>query len=57
LYRTPESLSNILDPQALKLYTLIWKRTVASQMEDSIIEITNFNFSPENKENQEWITK
>jgi len=57
LNRIPESLSNILDPQALKLYTLIWKRTIASQMEDSIIEITNFNFSPENKENQEWITK
>lgn len=57
LSRTPESLSNILEPQALKLYTLIWKRTLASQMEDAIVEITTFNFSPENKQNQEWITK
>lgn len=30
--RTPESLKNILDEQQLKLYTLIWKRTVATQM-------------------------
>lgn len=57
LSQTPESLSSILDPQALKLYTLIWKRTLASQMEDAIVEITTFNFSPENKVNQEWITK
>jgi len=26
-------------------------------MEDAIVEITTFNFSPENKQNQEWITK
>ncbi len=57
LSRTPESLSNILEPQALKLYTLIWKRTLASQMEDAIVEVTTFNFSPEWKANQEWITK
>ena len=30
--RTPESLKGILDPQSLKLYDLIWKRFVASQM-------------------------
>jgi len=30
--RTPESLSDVLDHQQLKLYTLIWNRTVASQM-------------------------
>lgn len=57
LSRTPESLSSVLEPQALKLYTLIWKRTLASQMQDAIVEVTTFNFSPENKQNQEWITK
>lgn len=57
LSRTPESLASILEPQALKLYTLIWKRTLASQMEDAIVEVTTFNFSPEHKANQEWITK
>ena len=30
--RTPESLREFLDNQQLKLYTLIWKRFVASQM-------------------------
>lgn len=30
--RTPESLKNVLDDQQLKLYTLIWNRTVATQM-------------------------
>ncbi|MBE6359424.1 MAG: type I DNA topoisomerase [Lentisphaerae bacterium] len=30
--RTPESLSGLLDGPQLKLYTLIWKRFVASQM-------------------------
>jgi len=30
--RTPESLKDFLDGQQLKLYTLIWKRFVASQM-------------------------
>lgn len=30
--RTPESLSDVLDHQQLKLYTLIWNRTVATQM-------------------------
>jgi DNA topoisomerase-1 len=30
--RTPESLGSILDHQQLKLYTLIWNRTMATQM-------------------------
>ena len=55
--RTPESLTGVLDPQQLKLYTLIWKRTLASQMSDAIVEVTTFTFSPERAENQSWITK
>lgn len=30
--RTPQSLSDVLDHQQLKLYTLIWNRTMATQM-------------------------
>lgn len=30
--RTPESLADVLDHQQLKLYTLVWNRTVATQM-------------------------
>ena len=31
--RTPESLKNRLEPDQFRLYALIWRRTVASQME------------------------
>ena len=55
--RTPESLASVLDPQQLKLYTLIWKRTLASQMSDAIVEVTTFTFSPERATNQTWVTK
>lgn len=34
-FRTPESLQSELDADALRLYELIWKRTLASQMKDS----------------------
>ncbi|MBM4411416.1 MAG: type I DNA topoisomerase [Chloroflexi bacterium] len=34
-FRTPESLQGELDPDALRLYDLVWKRTVASQMRDA----------------------
>ena len=34
---TPDSLSSYLTPEQLKLYDLIWKRTVASQMNSAVI--------------------
>ncbi len=55
--RTPESLKWILDTNQLKLYTLIWKRTVASQMSNAVVEVTTFKFSPIVNKNSEWITK
>lgn len=36
--RTPASVANYLTPEQLKLYELIWKRTIASQMESAIID-------------------
>ena len=57
LSRHPDSLTTVLDNQQLKLYTLIWKRTLASQMSDAIVEVTTFTFSPLKATNQEWITK
>lgn len=57
LSRTPESLKGDLDAQQLKLYTLIWKRTLASQMKEAIVEVTSYNFSPEKASNQSWISK
>ncbi len=32
VHRTPQSLASVLDAQQLKLYTLIWNRTMATQM-------------------------
>ena len=55
--RTPESLKNVLDPTQHKLYTLIWKRTVASQMAEAVVEVTTFVFSPTINEKSEWKTK
>ena len=36
--RTPESLKGIISADELKLYTLIWKRAVASQMEAAVLD-------------------
>ena len=35
IFRTPDSLRGALRPDELRLYELIWKRTVASQMKDA----------------------
>jgi len=38
---TPESIKSYLSPEQYKLYDLIWKRTVASQMADAIYAQTS----------------
>lgn len=38
VFRTPEKMKNFLDRDQLRLYTLIWKRFVASQMSDAVYE-------------------
>ncbi len=38
LHRTPESVKSSLDLDQFKLYELIWKRMVASQMENALID-------------------
>jgi DNA topoisomerase-1 len=38
--RTPEAVGSFLDPDQLRLYTLIWKRFVASQMEAAVYDVT-----------------
>jgi DNA topoisomerase-1 len=39
--RTPESLKDDLEPDLLKLYTLIWNRFVASQMNPAVFDQTD----------------
>jgi len=45
--RTPESLKGQLDAPALKLYELIWKRFVASQMTSARIAQKSVDFQPQ----------
>lgn len=39
--RTPDSIKNSLTKDQFKLYNLIWRRFIASQMQDSIFDILN----------------
>ena len=41
VYRTPESIKSSLSKDQFKLYNLIWRRFVASQMEDYIFDVLN----------------
>ena len=44
----PESLKTRLGKNELKLYSLIWERTMASQMKDAVFERTTIEFTPNN---------
>ena len=46
---TPENIAKALDKDQLKLYDLIWKRTVACQMESVIIDMVGADFTSEDK--------
>ena len=43
--RTPESLARYLTDEQLKLYTLIWRRFVASQMVPAVYDVTTANIA------------
>lgn len=45
---TPEKLKNALDPQQIRLYTLIWRRFIASQMAPARLERTTAEIGGEN---------
>ncbi|MDR3497072.1 MAG: type I DNA topoisomerase [Ancalomicrobiaceae bacterium] len=40
LSRRPKDVARFLEPEQAKLYELVWKRTVASQMESAVMERT-----------------
>lgn len=44
-YRTPDSVKEYLSPEQFKLYDLIWKRTVASQMISATIDTLTLDMS------------
>jgi DNA topoisomerase I len=43
--RRPETVSRMLEPEQAKLYDLIWKRTVASQMQSAELERTTVDIA------------
>ncbi|OUR76408.1 DNA topoisomerase I [Alphaproteobacteria bacterium 46_93_T64] len=45
LTRTPAMMAQYLDQEHLRLYELVWKRTIASQMESARLERTTIDFS------------
>jgi DNA topoisomerase I len=48
--RTPESIARYLSDEQLKLYTLIWKRFVASQMVPAIYDVTTATIAAQSKQ-------
>jgi DNA topoisomerase-1 len=48
IYRQPEQLRSFLDSAQLKLYELIWKRMVASQMSAALYDTTNVEVKASN---------
>ncbi|NBN63762.1 type I DNA topoisomerase [Pannonibacter tanglangensis] len=43
LFRRPRDVARFLDPDQARLYELIWKRTMASQMESAVLERTTID--------------
>jgi DNA topoisomerase-1 len=52
IYRQPEQLKPFLNLAQLKLYELIWKRMVASQMSAALYDTTNVEIRASNTQNQ-----
>jgi DNA topoisomerase-1 len=52
IYRQPEQLKPFLDPAQLKLYELIWKRMVASQMSAALYDTTNVEIEASDTDKQ-----
>ena len=42
---TPEKVASYLSSEQLRLYTMIWKRTIASQMSDAIVDNTGVDIT------------
>ena len=47
MVRTPSEMKKFLSPDLFRLYDLIWKRTVASQMAEAVLDQTSIDISVE----------
>ncbi len=54
LFRFPEEARKYLDADQLALYELVWKRTIASQMESADIERTSVDIITTGKDNKKY---
>ena len=54
ILRTPEALQRYLSPEQLSLYTLIWKRTLASKMAESVNNITTITIETKGVEGKSY---
>ncbi|PIR74029.1 MAG: type I DNA topoisomerase [Candidatus Magasanikbacteria bacterium CG10_big_fil_rev_8_21_14_0_10_47_10] len=50
--RTPESIKEYLDGQQYKLYELVWRRAVATQMEQALLDKTTIDIDDASKKYQ-----
>jgi DNA topoisomerase I len=53
--RTPQALENVLEPDELRIYDLIWKRATASQMADARMLRTTVEITGDGIDNQRAI--
>jgi DNA topoisomerase-1 len=53
--RSPESVRNNLTSDQFRLYDLIWKRTVASQMSDALLDSTRLEITTTGKSGQAYL--
>ena len=53
VYREPEALRPHLDPDQYRLYDLIWKRFVASQMASAVFDVTTVDVDAQAPEQAE----
>ena len=52
--RFPQAIKRALDPDHLALYELIWKRTIASQMESAELERTTVDLGAEGRDGKRY---
>ena len=48
VYRRPEEVNSFLNPDQAKLYDLIWRRFLASQMEEAVFDSVSIEITDEN---------
>ncbi|MEW6649021.1 MAG: type I DNA topoisomerase [Chloroflexota bacterium] len=52
VFRVPEKIKEYLSPEQFKLYTLIWQRFVASQMESAVLDTVSVEIEGKGTQNQ-----